>query len=516
MNRQGDRAEHARLLASRARTVAATWRRVRRAVSSAGWTETEKALLATVPAKSLEASLVALAGELDDLTALEARLADHTRGDPHALGDLVDWFLESEQVRVLMPRGKLPRHPAPTVKRLIAAMRDDLLARLVIQWVIDAPRAPAGPRSGRGALTLRPRYAPSWGHTTHSLLLGGAGALLVSRRALPRAWRFTWDAGGWSLAASGARLSGRFGDRSSWQVSGRALALLPVPRVSEWPLLPPVVDEDGRSRARPLYPPPGTAKHAGAIFGRAAAQTARIEKALAVLAAAWPEGARTVRDFTRAILPVTQSQVVSYSFAPVPGWSYLNLYHRDFVDLIDDLVHENAHHHLNHILADDPLLVPPRGDESLVYYSPWRETLRPLRGILHSVFTFAAGAELFRRLLRTIDENRPLPHRFTASERRKIAARCLEETVQVRYALIDLSHAFRAGRITPRGHELIRRIARAMTGFDRLAPSSAIADVQPAWSATLRSAIAGTREARRLARLEATLAERRALARRLR
>ena len=66
------------------------------------------------------------------------------------------------------------------------------------------------------------------------------------------------------------------------------------------------------------------------------------------------------------------------------------------LDLIDDLIHENSHHHLNLLLRKHVMY---RGDHNQqIFYSPWRRSLRPLRGILHATFTFTMGALLFQRL----------------------------------------------------------------------------------------------------------------------
>lgn len=498
MNALGDPAEHARLLAARARLVAATWRRVRREVAgdtASWWSDDERALLELPEARTTRAPEVALSFELDELCALQRRFDQHRAGDPEALDDLVDHFLDSEHVQKLMPEGRLPAKRDLAIARLLGEMKGELLGRLVLQVALESPRAPSRP--GEVAFPLCPK--PSWGQGTHALLLGRARALLVGAAPLPPRYRFAWNEQGYRLAAPRLRIEGTWQSPGAWSIRAPGREAQLVPRLGEWPLLPPIVDEDGAARSRRRYPPPGAPDYAAAIFSAAATQSERIEKALAVLRAAWPEGARTVEDFTRALIPVTQPELVSYSFAPAPGWSYLNLYDRDFVDLVDDLVHENAHHHLNYILAREALLAPPSGgDDGLVYYSPWREALRPLRGIFHAVFTFTAGAELFAHLWRALDRGVLLPHRFTAAERRKIAARCLEETLQVRYSLVDLAHAWRAGRVTEKGHALALELGRRNRGHERLAPS-------------LRAAIAGTREERRLDALAATLEKQSAL-----
>lgn len=458
-----DAGEHARLLASRARAVARQWRSVRRAVDgevAAHWPEPARALIELAPASSLDAPLVALADELEELVELQAAW------DCGAIDELVDHFASSEHLMTLMPRGRLPRDPRPAVRRILDGIQRDLTARLVVQVAIDQPDPPPS----RGSLRVEPRLAPSWGHAPGRLLLGRARAVVEG--AIPRRLRFDFDLDGFALVGAGLRLAGAWG--GEWAIRAPSLRVELVPRVGPWPLLPTVVDEDGRS-----------ARGRRRRLRDRAELIARIERARAVLAEAWPAGARCVDDFTRAVIPVAQSQIVSYSFAPVPGWSYINLYDRDFVDLVDDLVHENAHHHLNHILADAPLLTDAGTEEDLIYYSPWREALRPLRGILHSVFTFAAGAELFRHLA-------DLPRPFSTGERAKIAARCLEETAQVRYSLEDLAHAARRGRLTGRGRAMVDAIARDMRGFDAIAPS-------------LRRKIAGTRWRTRIAALERSL-----------
>ena len=413
-----------------------------------------------LPGATGEAEAVALWHELEELLRLDELWEQHRETA------LVDWFVDSEYAVALMPQGHLPKRPAPVIRTLLDEMRERLLARLVFQWGIDTVRR----LPETGVLGFSLRAEPSWGLSEHSLVLGRSRAVLVGK--MPRRWRFAWDRQGIRLSTTGVRLTAHWG--GAWQIHAPRHTVELLPKAGPWPLRPVVAPS-----RRPLD---------------AAGECRRIERARAVLAQAWPEGARTVDEFTSVLIPVDQPEVVSYSFAPVPGWSYLNLFDRDFIDLIDDLVHENAHHHLNHLLAERPFLRPIR-DEPLLYYSPWREALRPLRGILHSVFTFAAGAELFRRLWAQRQQ-------FTDSEQRKIAARCLEETLQVRYSLVDLDHATRTGRLTTAGQTLVAAIARQNRGFDRTAP--------PLWRA-----VRDTRWERRLRQLDAVLGERDALRRRM-
>ncbi|MGH7166331.1 MAG: hypothetical protein ACREIS_12495, partial [Nitrospiraceae bacterium] len=73
----------------------------------------------------------------------------------------------------------------------------------------------------------------------------------------------------------------------------------------------------------------------------------RIRKALAVIEQAWPAGARNLAALTSRIIPLEARGVVSFSYRHRPGLSFMNLFERNQLDLIDDLIHENSHHHLN-------------------------------------------------------------------------------------------------------------------------------------------------------------------------
>ena len=122
----------------------------------------------------------------------------------------------------------------------------------------------------------------------------------------------------------------------------------------------------------------------------------RMRRALEVIESAWPEGNQLLRLLTSRIVPLRASGVVSFSYRHRPGLSAINCFDRDRLDLIDDLIHENSHHHLNLLLCKAVLYKNDHNQE--IFYSPWRRTLRPLRGILHATFTFTMGAILFERL----------------------------------------------------------------------------------------------------------------------
>lgn len=195
----------------------------------------------------------------------------------------------------------------------------------------------------------------------------------------------------------------------------------------------------------------------------------RISWALTVIERAWPEGYRLLARLTNRIVPLKARGVVSFSYRHRPGLSFINVFDRDDLDLIDDLIHENSHHHLNLLLRKAMLY---RGDQNQeIFYSPWRRSLRPLRGILHATFTFTMGAMLFERLSSFGARNR---RRKAAgdgllTERQILRARfrCLEEVASVRYSLEDLAYAHRRGWLSPAGWELVTALAREIGKVER-------------------------------------------------
>jgi hypothetical protein len=115
---------------------------------------------------------------------------------------------------------------------------------------------------------------------------------------------------------------------------------------------------------------------------------------------------------------------------------------------MDDLIHENGHHFLNAFLNVQDLFTE---DDEKDYYSPWRQALRPIRGIYHACFTFYWGLNLFDDLL---TGHPPL----NEEEREKIKRRFLEEYYMLDYCYPDLVHAHKENKINTQGMELIEQI----------------------------------------------------------
>jgi HEXXH motif-containing protein len=181
----------------------------------------------------------------------------------------------------------------------------------------------------------------------------------------------------------------------------------------------------------------------------------RFEHALDIIRSAWPEGAHNLAMLTTRVIPLQARGVVSFSYRHRPGLSFINCFDRDQFDLIDDLIHENSHHQLNLFLRKATLIQGDRHEE--IFYSPWRRSLRPLRGILHATFTFTMGAILFERLSLNADR---LAQQLSKKDVLWARARCLEEIASVQYSFKDLDWAAKQRWLTAAGVDLVDELKR--------------------------------------------------------
>jgi hypothetical protein len=194
--------------------------------------------------------------------------------------------------------------------------------------------------------------------------------------------------------------------------------------------------------------------------------SARIELACKIIRSFSPTSWQRFEAFTEVIIPINQTEFVSYSHQELPGTSMINLYDRDFVDLLDDLIHENGHHHLNYYLNLDELIDEPI---DCIYYSPWRRTLRPLRGIYHAYFTFFWAFKLFSDLAVSKDID-PSVYSFSAKEKEKILWRAIEEYHMLNYCFEDLKWARRHKLISNDGWDLIKEQQAILRKFKTKIP----------------------------------------------
>lgn len=192
----------------------------------------------------------------------------------------------------------------------------------------------------------------------------------------------------------------------------------------------------------------------------------RIEVATRLIKRFSPDSWERFAAFTEVIIPIKQEELVSYSHQELPGTSMINLYHRDFVDLLDDLLHENGHHHLNYFLNLENLIQEPIDN---IYYSPWRRTLRPLRGIYHAYFTFFWAFKLFSDMINS-KELDSIWYLFSEQEKEKIVWRAVEEYWMLDYVFADLQWAKKQKLISEQGWKLIAEQRAATRKFKNKIP----------------------------------------------
>ena len=102
-----------------------------------------------------------------------------------------------------------------------------------------------------------------------------------------------------------------------------------------------------------------------------------------------------------------------------------------------------------------------------IFYSPWRRSLRPLRGILHAAFTFTMGAMLFERLSTWASgvggSTRWKNAGLTQRDLQRARFRCLEEVKSVRYLIQDLEYAsWHLKWLTGSGQRLVKQLEESI------------------------------------------------------
>lgn len=195
-------------------------------------------------------------------------------------------------------------------------------------------------------------------------------------------------------------------------------------------------------------------------------RAADIKHALTRIEQASPKSFERLRAFTRVLIPSDREEIVSYSSQYLPGYSVINMKHRDQLDLIDDLLHENGHHHLNHYLWIEDLF---EENPEEIFYSPWRKSPRPIRGIYHGVFTFYFAQQIYFDLAMWCETD---SHDFTEAEQEKIYDRLIEESLMLETTFDDIDWAYKQGWIYESGYELIKTIVQYIknniSGFTQL------------------------------------------------
>ncbi len=139
---------------------------------------------------------------------------------------------------------------------------------------------------------------------------------------------------------------------------GRTTTLLCMRRGNRlewsWTHRPPVMAMEVRSGVVTVGPTLvyGKDRQPRTVASTSPDQVERIGWAWTIVQEAWPEGHEVLALLTTRIVPLKAKGVVSFSYRHRPGLSFINCFDRDNLDLIDDVIHENSHHHLNLFFAN--------------------------------------------------------------------------------------------------------------------------------------------------------------------
>jgi HEXXH motif-containing protein len=148
----------------------------------------------------------------------------------------------------------------------------------------------------------------------------------------------------------------------------------------------------------------------------------------------------------RIIVPLKyrKDSHISSSSPDLPGIICMS-WANDVLQVLETIVHEAGHHKLCLIERERPIT----DSSEAIFHSPWRDDLRPARGLVHGSYAFICVAALWNSLLKS----ESLPKRFAAS----ISHRQLIVLRQIRDALSELT---KAKCLTETGRDVVESIKR--------------------------------------------------------
>lgn len=161
-----------------------------------------------------------------------------------------------------------------------------------------------------------------------------------------------------------------------------------------------------------------------------------------------------------------------YSHADLPGSCLLSA-QPDSLELGDHLIHELQHNRLQMLEERGPLFAGDGGERPRAY-SPWRDSLRGLYGILHGVFVFLGVQRYWAGALAAE------PGALDPARRAYALDRALRLPLQLRMAVGVLR---RHARLTELGQAVLEVLEEDVRGLLQASAASLPRDV-PAWTVT--------------------------------
>ena len=275
-------------------------------------------------------------------------------------------------------------------------------------------------------------------------------------------------AGGLEIATADRRLTLALADDSTAAADGAAL-----PRIGSCP----VVRYGGcEIRLQPqAFHLPGLEDAATILASGVDYQAAHrhdVAAALALVERFHPETFADMREFLHvvALKPLAAGGFTNLTHSDLPGAFVVGMIGNPW-ELADTFIHEMAHGRL-FALEDggsffDENACDPLMDER--YYSPWRDDLRPLRGVLHGVYVYVPVCAYWQRVL------------ATGAATDDTAAYALDRVLRI-HAQLEFGLAELEAHVVPsaRGRELLARLRAEVDAIADASAAAGLPDDAPA------------------------------------
>ena len=197
-------------------------------------------------------------------------------------------------------------------------------------------------------------------------------------------------------------------------------------------------------------------------------QVALLEEALELIERHQPFAYEHLCEVVRviALKPPASGQYSNVSYSDLPGAFILSAFQEPYW-IADALIHELFHNRLFFIQEVEPILIEPDGAETANFYSPWRDDLRPLNGLLHALYVYIQVVRFWSCVWRSGE---------TGGQRKAyVADQAVRGTLGVAIAASQLR---RHGRFTKVGAELFAELESeaetAVSAMSALGLSSAV------------------------------------------
>jgi len=185
-----------------------------------------------------------------------------------------------------------------------------------------------------------------------------------------------------------------------------------------------------------------------------------VEGGFALIARHQPDVFAQMRDVIRwiAVNPIAEGNALNYvSFSELPGaFAFQGI--PNVYSAAEASIHEFHHNRLFCLEESTPILAGDAlgTEDDARHYSPWREGLRPLRGVLHGAYVTAAQLRFWLAVAQAPDTKGMLAD--------FVAGQLVRQTVVVDLGLGQLE---RHARFTPEGVQLVAQMRRDLDEMTR-------------------------------------------------